>query len=695
MKKKHYYKSAIVLMLCFVLLFSSCAAIPERQDAASEPTALSSRPDVNPQASQAVSEPVPNPVSEESSAEETAEEIEDDIETGGEADSGKEEAADIIFAEVSVKSEEPPAQKSFNLNVNINPDVSNIKTEVLPGDEIIDLKISTAFNVTKPAAKITTEHEGYFITGTSNPDFPVLFDGEEVTSRGAKGTFGVFARLDMGENNFTLSQNGENIRVTIVRIAKQTSAKIIDVIENSSMYPLEQGGANAGEEFIASCIAPAGAEVTAVFGGVSAKLEQKDTEAKAGTATLFSGAVKLTGDYPKGVTTKIGTVTYILEYNGKKTNYESGGSMYIAGEGGRAAIELTGYAGFVYNNNKSNFDFKEKVKAGARDYIVSMDNSYAEIASGGFVPLRSVKVIEGETEVETGFTGSGESFENSFEAYSFEANRLPVYVTELSEDEFSITFYNTAGMPDFSTASSKLFSAVAAEKSENSVTYTFAIKNKEKLWGYNISFADGEIELKFKYRPVLSSNADKPLAGIRIMLDPGHGGRDPGALGVPGTTGPAESAINLAHAYAIRNRLMDMGATVIFTRQTDLYLSLDERMECIEDDDADIFLSVHHNSIGENIDSSKVSGMEMYYHTVFSEELAKAVMLSLETNTGRKNRRVSREDYRVTLMPYAPSILMELGFMSNPEEYEKTADPAQIELVAASVANGVLMMLSK
>ena len=77
-------------------------------------------------------------------------------------------------------------------------------------------------------------------------------------------------------------------------------------------------------------------------------------------------------------------------------------------------------------------------------------------------------------------------------------------------------------------------------------------------------------------RPEPSSIYGKPLTGVKVVLDPGHGGQDPGALGVPGENGPMEAELNLAVAKALSFRLEQLGASVILTRQEDGHISLNE-----------------------------------------------------------------------------------------------------------------------
>ncbi|MCL2056722.1 MAG: N-acetylmuramoyl-L-alanine amidase [Oscillospiraceae bacterium] len=557
-------------------------------------------------------------------------------------------------------------------------------------DIALDLRIPSALRITRPdSGSLTTTYESYFITGTSNPDRPVYFNGNEISRLGSLGTFGVLVNLRMGANTFTFSQGGSEHTVTITRRA--ATASTISQITQSSMFPAVHGGVQSGGTIPARCVAPSGAQVTASFGSNSVRLTQA-APASPGVAAVFTGSLPVGGGYQSG-TNKIGPVTYTLNYNGSTSTYRSSGDIYVAGSG-RVAVQVTSYAGFVYPDLSQMHIFKEKVKAGAREYITGQNNEYFKLASGGWIPMGMVSILEGEPRIANTVNGAASSFTVRSESYTLSGNRAPFYYSRVSDGIFYLTLYNTSGSAKPDIGRSKLFSNVSVANQENgSIRYAFKLRDGVSIWGYTVSFDGGKLELKFNYKPQVTGGSAQPLSGVRIMLDPGHGGTDPGALGVAGLTGPDEKTVNLAHSYAIRDALRSLGATVAMTRRDDRFISLDDRLAAIESWNADMFLSVHHNSMAESGDANRANGLEMYYHTSQSQRLANAMMSAVESGTGRNNRFVRQSYYRVTLLPAAPSILMELGFMSNPLEYERACTQSQIRRAADSVAAGVVATL--
>ena len=110
---------------------------------------------------------------------------------------------------------------------------------------------------------------------------------------------------------------------------------------------------------------------------------------------------------------------------------------------------------------------------------------------------------------------------------------------------------------------------------------------------------------------------------------------------------------------------------------------------------ADFYLSFHHNSTGETTDSGKVSGVIIYYHEDISAALADNLADSISAALGRKNNGSAQDYYRVTRMTFAPSVLMELGFLSNPLEYEQLCDGLNLWKTADAISKAILQSIPR
>jgi N-acetylmuramoyl-L-alanine amidase len=326
----------------------------------------------------------------------------------------------------------------------------------------------------------------------------------------------------------------------------------------------------------------------------------------------------------------------------------------------------------------------EKLKRGAADYVVSEGESFVELYGGGFVGKSALNPITGDADITNRLLSAKAGYAAKSEHYIFTGTAKPAYLTGLEDESFTLTLLNTYGEAPLSVAESRLFSGVAHISAGDVISYEFELMPGEELWGYAVDYSGKATVLTFYYRPKTAS-----LEGVKIALDAGHGGSDPGAAGVAGNMGPKEKDINLAHVTALAAALESRGAEVFLARPGDETVDLDSRLEFPEAVGADLYLSLHHNSIGTAMDANEVEGVEIYYHTPMSYTLAERLMAALTTELGRGERFTEASFYRVTLNPRCPAVMLELGFMSNPLEYERAAEASQIESFAETAAEAL------
>ncbi|MCM2591608.1 N-acetylmuramoyl-L-alanine amidase CwlD [Rossellomorea marisflavi] len=195
-----------------------------------------------------------------------------------------------------------------------------------------------------------------------------------------------------------------------------------------------------------------------------------------------------------------------------------------------------------------------------------------------------------------------------------------------------------------------------------------------------------------------------PLSGKVIYIDPGHGGPDGGA----GDKNALEKDIALDVSIMIRDYLQEQGALVIMTREEDVDLAdedtkgysrrkvedLHERLKRINDSEADLYLSVHLNSIP----SAQWSGAQTFYNPKFKENeaFAKAIQKELIRNLENTTRE-AKGLQNVYILKHAkkPGALVEIGFLSNPGERANLLKKDYQEKIAASVYEGIMDYLAE
>ena len=178
------------------------------------------------------------------------------------------------------------------------------------------------------------------------------------------------------------------------------------------------------------------------------------------------------------------------------------------------------------------------------------------------------------------------------------------------------------------------------------------------------------------------------LEGLTIAVDPGHGGAEKGAIGC---LGDKEKDINLAIANELKNQLQIKGANVIMTRECDGEISLDDRVKLAREHDANIFVSIHLNSIGDiKMDIHKNRGTSVFYYNQNSEGLAKALENSVSKILGTRKDGTKAASFAVIRPTDYIGVLLEVAYMTNPMDsvlYTREDFPNE---TAKAIVDGIL-----
>ncbi|SFK90937.1 N-acetylmuramoyl-L-alanine amidase [Paenibacillus sp. 1_12] len=172
-----------------------------------------------------------------------------------------------------------------------------------------------------------------------------------------------------------------------------------------------------------------------------------------------------------------------------------------------------------------------------------------------------------------------------------------------------------------------------------------------------------------------------------VVLDPGHGGKDSGTVSV---TGRYEKDFVLGVGTKVYNLLAkEPKIEIILTRKNDTFIELPGRVSIANDIKADLFVSVHGNSTGKE----EVNGIETYYYTEQSLPFAKLMHQNLLKSTGFEDRKVKQEDFHVIKNTTMPSLLLELGFLSNKVQENTMFQETFQNQVASAIAAGIKQQL--
>lgn len=173
-----------------------------------------------------------------------------------------------------------------------------------------------------------------------------------------------------------------------------------------------------------------------------------------------------------------------------------------------------------------------------------------------------------------------------------------------------------------------------------------------------------------------------------IILDPGHGGNDTGAM----RGNVLEKDLTLSIALKVKQELKEMGfKNVIMTRAVDKTLSLADRVEIANNNNADIFVSIHINSSVK----SEVNGIETHYYSERGCEVAKVIHKEMISNVSAADRGLFKSKFYVINHTEAPAVLLELGFISNEQERTSLMSDTRQFASAKAIADGIYDYLTE
>ncbi|MDQ0491936.1 N-acetylmuramoyl-L-alanine amidase [Paenibacillus brasilensis] len=197
----------------------------------------------------------------------------------------------------------------------------------------------------------------------------------------------------------------------------------------------------------------------------------------------------------------------------------------------------------------------------------------------------------------------------------------------------------------------------------------------------------GEITLQLRERSENPVDTPTHVEERRIVvIDPGHGGKDPGAASV---TGRREKEFTLAVALKVQQLLQnDPAIQVIMTRNGDTYPTLDERPQLANDQQASVFVSIHGNSMPAS-NNGKANGSETYYARQESLSLATLMHKHLVAATGFKDNGIKVANHVVTRKSQMPAVLLECGYLSNPSNEAAMFTEEKQDMIAQGIVGGL------
>jgi len=197
------------------------------------------------------------------------------------------------------------------------------------------------------------------------------------------------------------------------------------------------------------------------------------------------------------------------------------------------------------------------------------------------------------------------------------------------------------------------------------------------------SFSSKKINLEIKNME--DEKEDSRLTDYKVVIDAGHGGEDVGATGA---SGQYEKNFTLSVAKKV-SKLLEQNPhiQVYMTRSDDSFISQESRHRPIYANDlnADLFLSIHANTFTD----SSVSGTETFYYHPYSLKFAEIMQKNLVQATGFKDRGVKKDDLFVIKDTTMPAVLLEIGYLTNPQDESQMWTEDFQDCVATAIVDGI------
>ncbi|MEG4495683.1 N-acetylmuramoyl-L-alanine amidase [Microcoleus sp. F10-C6] len=573
--------------------------------------------------------------------------------------------------------------------------------------------------VAYPPANHKTTADRIFLIGTAPAPGQVLVNGNQI-SRTASGHFAPTFPLQLGENVFTLRYENQEVKVKVTRESNQPEAPVGLAFAKDSLTPKVDVASLPGEYICFGAIAPANARVSVKLAGVTIPLKARsqvelpdnksvllgeNSPIKKGGSEQYQGCGKTPpnppllrgGDesnssLPKGEKIDLGVPVFELTMNDKTISQQGTGKISILSPADLEIAEVTADPGVARTGASTDFSRMTPLPKGTRATVIGREGEWVRLDYGAWIKASEVRIVQDSVPPRSIIRSASSRQVSGWTEVLFPLETpVPVTVQE-GERTFTLTLYNTTAQTDIIRVSNDpVISRLEWQQiSPLQVQYTFNLKSAQQ-WGYKLRYESTTLVLSLKHPPANTSmmpvSQAKPLSGIKILIDPGHGG--PEDSGAVSPVGIREKTVALTVSKLVQQELVNRGANVLMTRVEDVDLDLPPRVEMIQKEEPAIAISLHYNALPDNGDAIKTKGVGAFWFHPQAHSLAMFLHNYLVAKLNRPSYGVFWNNLAMTRPAVAPSVLMELGFLINPEEFEWIVNPTEQKKLAEAIAQGV------
>lgn len=555
--------------------------------------------------------------------------------------------------------------------------------------------------VAYPPDQHETVADRIFFIGTAAPDTAVTINGQVIENRSEDGHFAPTLPLEIGENQFALAQGDQTLTLTIVRLAAAPPLPEGVGFAAGTLMPATDIARLPGELICFSAIATPQAQVSVTLGPQQIPLQPQTSQVALPpnsavltnqTAPVEVSATEYAGCAMANAPGDLGVPQFTLTAQGQTVSSPGPGTVSILSPTTFQVAEVTAESGIARTGPSTDYSRITPLPQGTRAAVTGREGEWLRLDYGGWIKASETEVTNSPVPPQTTIRGVRSQQIPGWTEVVFPL-QVPVPVTvEQDTRTLTLTLHNTMPQTDTIYFSNDPmvermdFNSVLPDRAQ----YTFHFKT-DRQWGYKLRYEGTSLILSLRHGP--EEEARSPLQGTTILLDPGHGSAED--LGARGPTGYPEKDVTLMVSKLLRDRLQARGATVVMTREGDDDLFPADRVAIIEQTEPTLALSLHYNALPDAGDALNTAGVGTFWYNPQSHDLAAFLHDYLVETLDRPSYGVFWNNLALTRPTVAPAVLLELGFMINPEEFEWITDPVSQQALAQALADGIEAWLAE
>lgn len=557
-----------------------------------------------------------------------------------------------------------------------------------------------ALSVAYPPANHETTANQIFLIGTAPPKGEVRVNGQPI-ARSAAGHFAPSFPLQVGDNQFVLQYGNQQLTVRVKRLSTEPEIPTGLAFGQDSLTPAVNIARLPDEWICFSAIAPPNASVAVKLANQTLALQpQTQTVSLPGNGAVLTQqnqpqVQNASGQY-QGCTRSVvlgdlGKPEFQLTVNGNTISQAAPGSITILSPSQLQVAEVIAEAGAARTGPSTDYSRLTPLPKGTRATITGTEGEWVRLDYGAWIKRSEVQIVASSVPPTSLIRSVKARQVGDWTEVVFPL-QVPVPVSVQQGDRtFTLTLYNTTAQTDtIRLDDDPLISRLDWEQvAPGQIRYTFNLKSNQQ-WGYKLRYEGTSLILSLKHPPKVTAKTTS-LAGIKILLDPGHGG--PEDTGSSGPTGYPEKTVALTTSKLLQAELERRGATVYMTRETDIDVPLADRVAMIEKTQPTIALSLHYNALPDSGDALKTQGISTFWYNTQAHSLAVFLHNYLVKTLKRPSYGVYWNNLALTRPAVTPAVLLELGFMINPQEFEWIINPREQKKLAGILADGIVAWL--